>query len=134
MSEHSHESTPRPGGILVTLWEHLSLQATEAPKVGSNITLWYNPDFPVPVIAYLDDATSLGILPCRLAEILVEDFLEQDRTLFCTVEDFYVPPKGRVWVQARIVAEDGTNLREYVARRSALSSIDQERSEAKWWL
>lgn len=128
MSEHSH------GGILVTLREHLNLQTTETPKIGSNITLWYNPDSPMPVVGYLDDDTSLGILPCRLAEILVEDFLEQDRTLVCTVENFYVAPSKRVWVQARIVAEDGTDLREYVTRRSALSSIDQERSEAKWWL
>ena len=128
MSEHSH------GGILVTLREHLSLQATEAPKVGSNITFWYNPDSPVPVIAYLDDDTALGILPAPLAEILVEDFLEQDRTLICTVENFYVAPNNRVLVQARIVAEDGTDLREYVTRRSALSSIDPERSDARWWL
>lgn len=108
-------------GIVVTLvdYDYVDLSAHEPPEVGSRVELWVDDDTALPVIAYLEDNTPIGVMPIALGVALAEQFLWLGRDLACAVDASGVSSSGEVWVQVRIVGVIANDPRQAAIRTIA---------------
>lgn len=131
MSKRIGTKTPAADGILVTTvdYEYGSLTAKEPPEVGSRVTLWSDDFTPIPVIAYLDDNTPVGVLPKELGILIGEDFLWRGRELTCHVAASGISEDGEVWVQLKIDGDLAINPSKHDSYRVLRAVLGGDRHE-----